>query len=188
MANTQGLTNKPITEEDILDAEGNVVASHQSTLITDPNAANAVQGADAQEYPSANATERHGLNSQSGAAPSVVLDPDVANVNEVQTLSKTGTVTSGTYKLTFNGHTTANIAYDATAAAVKTALVALSDFEADDLTVTGGPTSTTPTVITFVGDYAATDVGPITVDSTGLVGGGTYGVVETTKGVRADRA
>lgn len=61
-----------------------------------------------------------------------------------------GTQSSGTFTLTWHGNTTATIAYNATAAAVKTALVALDDgYGSADWTVTGstgGPyTITTPT-------------------------------------------
>lgn len=60
-----------------------------------------------------------------------------------------GSQASGTFTLTFRGRTTATIAYNAAASAVKSALVALDDgFEAADWTVTGsagGPyTVTTP--------------------------------------------
>ena len=48
-----------------------------------------------------------------------------------------GGATAGTFTLTFRGRTTAGIAFDATAAAVKSALVALDGFTAADWTVTG---------------------------------------------------
>jgi hypothetical protein len=55
-------------------------------------------------------------------------------------LSTTGTL-GGTYTLTFNGQTTSGIAFNATAATVQAALVALSSIGAGNVIVTG----TTPT-------------------------------------------
>src|SRR3954465_8763162 len=51
----------------------------------------------------------------------------VAGTNEVQTITVTGTPTGGTFTLTYSTQTTAAIAYNATAAAVQTALEALSN-------------------------------------------------------------
>jgi hypothetical protein len=187
MGNTRGLTDKPITPE-VIEENGRVVAAHLSTVITDPTASNAVQIPDSDQYPSANATGLDPLNVHQKGSPADALDLDEgAGTNEVQTLSKTGTVTSGTFTLTWEGDTTAAIAFDATAAQVKTALVAASpELATADVTATGGPLGGTPVVLTFTGSYAAQDVSLITADSTNLVGGGTYGVVETTKGVHAD--
>lgn len=68
-----------------------------------------------------------------------------AGVSEVQTVTITGAPTGGTFTLTLDGQTTAAIAYNATAAAVKTALEALPNV--DQVTVTG----TGPYVVTFAG-------------------------------------
>ena len=50
--------------------------------------------------------------------------------------------TGGTFTLTFDGQTTAPIAYDATAAPVQAALEALGNVEPGDVVVTGGPVNT----------------------------------------------
>lgn len=79
-------------------------------------------------------------------------------------LVSVGAATAGTFTLTWKGETTAAIAYNATAAAVKAAVAALDDgYKASDWTVsgsTGGPwTVTAPTS------------GAITGAATGLTGG-----------------
>lgn len=184
--NTRGLTLKPVVRE-VVEEDGRVVAAHLSEVITDPTASNAVQIPDSDQYPSANATGLDPLAVHQASSPADAQDPDEgAGTNEVQTLSETGTITAGTYTLTWEGDTTAAIAFDATAAQIKAALVDASpELSTSDLTVTGGPVHTTPVVITFTGSYAAQDVSAITTTSTGLTGG-TVGIVETTKGVHAD--
>lgn len=103
-------------------------------------------------------------------------------VNEIQTLSKTSTVTSGTFTMTYNGETTTALPYTATAAAIQAALEVFVGVQPGDLVCTGGPISTASVIITFTGDNAGTNVGLITTNSAALVGGGSYGVVETTPG------
>ena len=61
--------------------------------------------------------------------------------NETQTVRVTN-ATGGTFTLTFNGQTTAPIAYNATAAQIQAALEALSNIAAGDILVTGGPINT----------------------------------------------
>ena len=116
------------------------------------------------------------------------------NNNEVQTITPAGTWTSGTYTLEVtyaNGtsETTAAIALTATAATIKTALAALNGLTDADLTVTGGPLNATgpvvPVVITFIGAYANTPMAMILINVTGIVGGGTATVAETTGGSSA---
>jgi hypothetical protein len=85
------------------------------------------------------------------------------------TVTLTGGPAGGTFTLTFRGRTTAGIAYNAAAAAVKTALVALDDsFGASDWSVGGAAgawTVTTPVP------------GLLTGSGTGLTGGTTPAVV-----------
>lgn len=103
--------------------------------------------------------------------------------NELQTLSISGTPTGGTFTLTYAGQTTSAIAYNATAATVQTALVALSNVGSGQITCTGGTLPGTPIVITFAGTLANTDVSLIT-SSSSLTGGTSPAIslVETTKG------
>jgi hypothetical protein len=60
-------------------------------------------------------------------------------VNEVQTLTITGTPTGGTFQLGFGGDTTGNIDWDATAAEVELALEALDSIPQGEATCAGGP-------------------------------------------------
>jgi hypothetical protein len=93
---------------------------------------------------------------------SIVAD----GANEVQTVTITGTPTGGTFTLTYDGATTAGIAYNATAAAVRSALIALSTIEEGNVTVTGsngGPYS-----VTFSG---GNNVSQMTASGAGLTGG-----------------
>lgn len=85
--------------------------------------------------------------------PSAVFDSSTlqpGGVDEVQTLTITGTPTGGTFKLAYKGQTTANIAYNANAAAVQTALRALSRLGAG-VVCGGGGLPGTPVTITFTG-------------------------------------
>jgi hypothetical protein len=104
--------------------------------------------------------------------------------NEVQTITVTGTPTGGSFTLTFNGQTTAAIAYNAAAAAVKTALEALTNIAVGDVTTSGGPLPTTAVTVTFAGAYASSDVPQMT--ATASFTGGTspaVAVTTTTPGV-----
>jgi hypothetical protein len=185
MGVTRGLTDKPVTKEVVYDSDGRVVAAHLSTVVTDPTAANAVQIPDADQYPSANATQQDPLEVHEASSPADAQDPDEGTgTNEVQTLSASGTVSGGTFKATWDGEQTASVAYNATAAQFQTALLALPNLSAGDVTVTGGPLPAA--VVTFKGNYASQDVSAITIDNTAITGGGTIVVAETTKGVRAD--
>ena len=61
--------------------------------------------------------------------------------DEQQTVRVTN-ATGGTFTLTFNGQTTAPIAYNATAAQIDAALEALSNIGADEIQTSGGPVNT----------------------------------------------
>jgi len=104
---------------------------------------------------------------------SVILTP-----SEVQTITITGAPTGGTFTITFTGQTTSAIPYNATAAAVATAINALSSVGAGVVTVTGGPGPATPYVVTFGGQYAGTDVASMT--ATGSFTGGTTPAIAVT--------
>lgn len=77
-----------------------------------------------------------------------------------------GAATAGTFTLTWNGKTTSALAYNATAAAIKTALVALDDgYVAADFTTSGTAPTWSVTVPggTVTGDGAALTGGALTV-------------------------
>lgn len=79
---------------------------------------------------------------------------------------------SGAVKLTFNGEQTGSIAYNATAAAVKAALVATSAFDADDIDVSVATVSgAIHWTLTFAGQYAEQNVEAVTVEEVALKDG-----------------
>ena len=78
--------------------------------------------------------------------------------------------TGGTFTLTFDGQTTAPIAFNATAAQVQAALEALSTIGPGNLTATGGDVDTARVDITFVGTFAGVDVQQLTADASALTG------------------
>jgi hypothetical protein len=110
-----------------------------------------------------------------------------AGTNAVQTLSITGTPTGGTFTLSFAGETTAAIAYNATAAAVATALVALGVVGASGFAGSGGDLPGTPAVLTAGGNLGHKLIPVITVDGSGLTGGSSpaASIANTTPGVTA---
>jgi hypothetical protein len=105
-------------------------------------------------------------------------------INEVQTVTITGTPTGGNITLTFRGATTGNIAFNATADAVETALEALSTIGDGDVRVTGGPGPGTAWIVTFVNDLGHQNVPAMTASGAGLTGGTTPAVTvgQTTAG------
>jgi|GEM_PF-1827268 len=84
-------------------------------------------------------------------------------VSEVQSLNLTSTPQSGSFRLSFNGQTTAALTNGASAAQVEAALEALSNIGGvgGDLTVTGTGTAMDPYVVTFGGTLANVDVNAI---------------------------
>ena len=117
----------------------------------------------------------------------VITDRPVLNqtvpavgVDEVQTVTITGTPTGGTYALTFDSQTTSGIAFNATASAVQTALEALSNINPGDVTCAGGPHPGTPVTVTFGGQYDGEDVPLMTANSGSLTGGTTPTATVTT--------
>lgn len=93
-----------------------------------------------------------------------------APANEVQSLATSGSPTGGTVTLTFNGQSTAPIAYNAAASAVQSALEALDNVNAGEVTAAGGALGTAPVTLTFSGRYAGANVPKMTVTSA-LTGG-----------------
>jgi hypothetical protein len=106
----------------------------------------------------------------------------VAGTKEVQTLTKAGTVSGGTFKLSYAGQTTGNINWNANAATVQAALVALSTIGEAGVTVTGGDFSgATPFTLTF---NLNGDLPLVTADTALLTGAGAgITVAQTTAGV-----
>ncbi len=108
-----------------------------------------------------------------------------AAVNEVQLLTKTGTISGGSYTITLDGKTTGAIAYDATAATTQAALDALANVETADIVVTGGPIGTGNVTFTFSGtNYAGRNAGALSITSS-LTGGGSAAFSTSTEGFPA---
>ena len=101
------------------------------------------------------------LTGGSGTAVIAQGTQGASPANEADSVSLNG-ATGGTFTLAYSGQTTAAIAYNATAAEVQAALVALSNIGSGDVTVTG---SEGTFVVTFTGSLAATDVSAITAIS-----------------------
>ncbi len=116
-----------------------------------------------------------------------------AGTSEVQTITFGGTPTGGTFKLSFDGQTTAAITWSSTNNTLRdnvdTALEALTNIG------TGGVTTAVGTMtagigtltVTFAGDLTKKAVNTITVADNSLTGSApTIAVAETTPGVDAD--
>lgn len=93
-------------------------------------------------------------------------------VDEVQTITMNDghAATGGTFTITFDGQTTSAIAYNASAATIKTALEALSNVAVDDISVSGTLSGGTIT-LTFDGtNFTETDVAEVTVSLASTTG------------------
>ncbi len=104
----------------------------------------------------------------------------VVGVNDVQTITVTGTPTAGTFKLRFKGAITSALAFDISGAALQTALQALATIGASNATVSGSG----PYVVTFAAALAGENQPLIELDTNSLTGGSTPSVtiVHTTPG------
>lgn len=103
----------------------------------------------------------------------------LGGVNEAQTVTITGTPTGGNFTLTFRGATTANIAFNAAASAVQTALEALVNIGVGNVAVTGGPGPGTPYVVTFQNALGRQNVDQMTAAHS-FTGGTTPAIAVTT--------
>ncbi len=103
-----------------------------------------------------------------------VTDADYAvQRSEVQEL--TVAATAGSFQLEFGGQKTSQIAFDASAATVQSALEALPGFPAGAIAVSGGPgdeTASTPYIFTFGGALANQNAAQIRADGKELSGPG----------------
>ena len=104
-----------------------------------------------------------------GVARALAIDMYQPAVNEVQSLSVNAT--GGTFTVSFGAHTTTTIAYNATAATVQAALVALTSIGAGGVSCVGGPLPSNPVTVTFVGPNAGVNEALMTTTSTSLTGG-----------------
>jgi hypothetical protein len=92
----------------------------------------------------------------------------------------------GDFTLTFNGKTTAPIAFNASSATVDSALEDLISVKSGNVSVSGGPGSAggaAPYLVTFTGDFAGANVAQLQADGTALSGGASTVIVQTTQPV-----
>lgn len=95
--------------------------------------------------------------------------------DEVQTVTITGVPTGGTFTLTFGVNTTTGIAYNASAATVQAALVALASIGANNVVVTG--VAGGPYTVEFTGTLGFANQASMTASGAGLTGGTSPSVV-----------
>lgn len=107
------------------------------------------------------------------------------STNEVTQIAITGGPTGGTFTITYDGATTAGIAYNAAASVVQAALEALANINVGDVNVTGGALPGTPVLIEWRGRLGQRNITPPTANAAGLTGGTTpaVNVTTTTPGV-----
>jgi hypothetical protein len=103
----------------------------------------------------------------------------LGGANEQQTVTVTGTPAGGGFTLTFNGATTASIAFNAAAAAVQSALEALPNIGSGNVLASGGALPGTPVVITFQNALGKQNVNQMTAAHT-FTGGTTPAIAVTT--------
>ena len=114
-----------------------------------------------------------------------------AGTDEVQTIIGNSTVTAGTFKLSFQGFTTAAISWTATTSIMETALnnlpsIANGGTGLVGVVVTGGALPGTTMTITFSGsNVAKKDVPLLVLASNSLTGGGSMTIAVGTPGVDA---
>jgi len=110
-------------------------------------------------------------------APGTSIRSTWTDENEIQRISiENGTPTTGTFQLTFNGSTTANINFDADAATIKSRLEALGNIPAGDIATWGGPLPGDRISVRFDNSFAGTNVADMTAAATGLNNGATVQV------------
>lgn len=104
-----------------------------------------------------------------------------ANANAVQTVTITGTPTGGTFTLTYAGQVTAPIAFNASAATVLAALIALPNIAtASNVATGGGALPGAAVTVTFQGELGNQPIPVMTINIAGLTGGAPAGTVTTT--------
>ena len=136
----------------------------------------------------ANFTSSDFTQTQSAQDSLIKVDgyPSASAVSEVQTIDRSPSPNSGTYTLTYEGQTTAAIAYNASPSEIQAEIEALSTVNAGTITVEGGAEGLNDGAVTFTFSTTLGDVSMISVNGSGLLPGSSpVTVVETTKGVPA---
>lgn len=107
----------------------------------------------------------------------------LSGTDDVQTITKTGTVTGGTWSFTFNGATVSGLAHDITSAALQIALTALSTIGTDNVLVED---ATNGWKLTFRGELGGTYQNAASVSSSLTGTTPNIGITHTTSGVFSD--
>lgn len=169
--------------------------THRQSLSITTNGGNALSGTDTEvgaiettiDQTFASGYTDYALSFPHSTLQSVIL---VASQNvtlqfngtdKVQSLSMTGPPSSGTFTATVLGQTTTAIAYNATAATVQAALVALSSVGTGNVICAGGPLPGTPVSVTFTDLLGKSNTPAVT--TTDSLTGGSSSVSTTTAGV-----
>jgi hypothetical protein len=97
-------------------------------------------------------------------------------INEVQTVALTGSPGGGSFTLGYDGDTTDNIAFNASASTVEQKLEVLTAFDPVDVSVSGSSPNWT---VSFAGKYAGADVDLLLANGAGLTGGTSPAVTVT---------
>jgi flagellar capping protein FliD len=110
--------------------------------------------------------------------------PSASALSEVQTLSPSPNPNGGTYNLTYEGETTADLGAKATPAEIQAALEALSTIRSGDITsVDGGAEGLNDGDVTITFSDALGDVSMVSLIDNLTPGGVDVTITETTKGV-----
>lgn len=104
----------------------------------------------------------------------------VSATNEIQRITITGSPAGGTFTILVEGQTTAAIAFNASAAAVQSAIEATSGVDVGEVACSGGPLPGTAVDVTFQNGLGGQNVNVMTANSAGLTGGSTPTVTITT--------
>lgn len=126
-----------------------------------------------KDYDFRNAQDRSMVDLYMGC--SAIIDGPESN--ETQTVTITGTPTGGSFTLTYDGNTTAAIAYNATAAQVKSALIAATPLASNQVTTAGGALPGSAVTVTI--DLDGLNPPQMTATSS-LTGGSSPAVAVTT--------
>lgn len=110
---------------------------------------------------------------------------DQAAVNEVQKLAFSITPTGGSFKIVFEGETTAAIPFSASAAGVQSALEALSNVGVGNVSVSGAIDDTTGLTITFIGTLGGSNRDQISITENVLTAATTITPSTFTQGSKA---
>ncbi len=157
-----------------------------ATLTLPTMAVDAAGGATSESLASLTSTSF--IKTQTAQNSQIKVDgyPSATAVPEAQTMSiSQGNPDGGHYHLTYGGFTTGEIAFDAVAATIQTAINALPNVSSGDIAVAAENTSLDDGEIYFTFDDSMGDVSMILADDSALSGTGpgpTIGFAETTHG------